>query len=39
MMDRALENFRNPDAIRQRNIQTLQAIGRSFIEKRWHSLK
>ena len=39
MMDRALEDFPNPEAIPQRNIQTLQAIGRSGIEKRWHSLK
>tara|TARA_B110001450_G_scaffold211596_1_gene203249 strand:- start:19 stop:645 length:627 start_codon:yes stop_codon:yes gene_type:complete len=39
MMDRVLENFPNPEAIPQRNIQTLQAIGRSGIEKRWHSLK
>ena len=39
MMDRVLENFPNPEAIPQRNIQTLEAIGRSDIEKRWNCLK
>jgi hypothetical protein len=39
MVDRALENFPNPEAIPQRNIQTLEAIGRSDIEKLWNYLK
>lgn len=39
MMERVLEDFPEPEAIPQRNIQTLEDIGRAEIEKRWNSLK
>ena len=39
MMERVLEDFPEPEAIPQRNIQTLEEIGRAEIEKRWNSLK
>jgi hypothetical protein len=39
MMERVLEDFPEPEAIPQQNIQTLEEIGRAEIEKRWNSLK
>ena len=38
MLTRVLADFSNPENIPQRNIATLQAIGRSQIEKRWNNL-
>ena len=39
MMERVLEDCPNPEQIPQRNIKTLEGIGRAEIEKRWNSLK
>ena len=39
MMERVLEDFPNPEQIPQRNIKTLEGIGRAEIQKRWNSLK
>ncbi len=39
MMERVLEDFPNPEQIPQRNIKTLEGIGRAEIEKRWNRLK
>ena len=38
MMTAVLADFPNPEQIPQRNIDTLTAIGREQIEKRWHDL-
>ena len=39
MLTDALESFTNPEQIPQRNISTLEKIGRAEIELRWQQLK
>ena len=39
MLSDALDNFANPEQIPQRNISTLEKIGRAEIELRWKKLK
>jgi len=38
MMTRVLTEFSNPEQIPERNIQTLEKIGRAEIEQRWHTI-
>ena len=39
MLERVLKDFPDPEQIPQSNIQTLEAMGRTEIERRWNSLK
>jgi hypothetical protein len=39
MMAKALETFPNPEAIPERNIATLEELGRSEIARRWNKFK
>jgi len=39
MLSEALEEFPNPEQIPQRNISTLEKIGRAEIDLRWQQLK
>ena len=39
MLSNALDEFPNPEQIPQRNISTLEKIGRAEIEKRWQKLQ
>mgnify|MGYP000604227014 FL=1 len=39
MMERVLGEFPDSEQIPQQNIQTLETIGRSEIERRWNSLE